>query len=173
MPFLPEELDKAYQEVVLGNPYIDRELFMGEHLGSAHFWVGIQPFLLHRGYRLRPRYDPQWVAPWLRGPEINQNILAFEESLILGHGEGLLDAVRVSDGFKVVFKRVSTRSPELLIARYLSSPNLRSDPGNQGTRKLPWQCRGCRASVPRNNMYLARQMKDDTVVRGYRQGLSN
>ncbi|KAF5384307.1 hypothetical protein D9615_003093 [Tricholomella constricta] len=130
MPFSPEELDKAYQEVVLRNPYIDRELFMGEHLGSEHFWVGIQPFLLHRGYRLRPRYDPQWVPPWLRGPEINQNILTFEESLILGKGEDLLDAVRVSDGLKVVFKRVSTRSPEIIIAQYLSSPDLRSDPRN-------------------------------------------
>ncbi|KAF5384305.1 hypothetical protein D9615_003091 [Tricholomella constricta] len=130
MPFSPEELEEAYEKAVLENPYILRELFMGEPVGSERFWVGIQPFLLHRGYRLRPRYDPQWVAPWLRGPEIDLDILAFEESLILGKGEDLLDAVRVSDGFKVVFKRVSTRSPEFLIARYLSSPKLRSDPRN-------------------------------------------
>ena len=29
------------------------------------FWVRIYPFLLSRGYRLRPRYDPSWVPSWL------------------------------------------------------------------------------------------------------------
>lgn len=28
-------------------------------------WVEMQPFLLKRGYRLRPRYDPDWIPSWL------------------------------------------------------------------------------------------------------------
>lgn len=29
-----------------------------------HFWVDHQPFLLSRGYQLRPRYDPGWIPSW-------------------------------------------------------------------------------------------------------------
>lgn len=28
------------------------------------FWVDHQAFLLSRGYRLRPRYDPEWIPSW-------------------------------------------------------------------------------------------------------------
>lgn len=27
-------------------------------------WVGLQPYLLSRGYCLRPRYQPDWVPSW-------------------------------------------------------------------------------------------------------------
>lgn len=30
------------------------------------FWVEHQPFLLSRGYRLRPRYDPDWIPSWTK-----------------------------------------------------------------------------------------------------------
>jgi hypothetical protein len=33
---------------------------------DEHFWVDQQPFLLSRGYTLRPRYDPAWVPSWKR-----------------------------------------------------------------------------------------------------------
>lgn len=35
-----------------------------EWLKSELFWVSHQPFLLLRGYKLRPRYDPNWVPSW-------------------------------------------------------------------------------------------------------------
>lgn len=34
------------------------------------FWRDIQPFLLERGYRLRPRYAPDWSPSWV-GTDIN------------------------------------------------------------------------------------------------------
>jgi len=34
-------------------------------IGSyEYFWVDHQPFLLSRGYKLRPRYDPKWIPTW-------------------------------------------------------------------------------------------------------------
>jgi hypothetical protein len=37
------------------------------HLASIErFWVGLQPFLLEKGYILRPRYDPLWQPSWLK-----------------------------------------------------------------------------------------------------------
>ena len=31
---------------------------------SEQLWVGRQPFLLSRGYALRPRYQPGWTPSW-------------------------------------------------------------------------------------------------------------
>lgn len=33
-------------------------------LSDEMFWVDYQPFLLSRGYKLRPRYQPDWVPSW-------------------------------------------------------------------------------------------------------------
>lgn len=27
-------------------------------------WVGYQPYLLSKGYQLRPRYRPDWIPSW-------------------------------------------------------------------------------------------------------------
>jgi hypothetical protein len=32
--------------------------------GVEELWVSFQPFLLSKGYRLRPRYHPDWVPSW-------------------------------------------------------------------------------------------------------------
>lgn len=32
------------------------------------FWVTHQPFLESQGYRLRPRYQPNWVKSWTSTP---------------------------------------------------------------------------------------------------------
>lgn len=29
-----------------------------------NFWVELQPVLISRGYKLRPRYDPNWIPSW-------------------------------------------------------------------------------------------------------------
>ncbi|KAF5384209.1 hypothetical protein D9615_003101 [Tricholomella constricta] len=130
MPASTEEIEKAFQEACVGNPFLTRDHFMGKHIGSEHFWVGIQPFLLARGYRLRPRYNPGWIATWLKEEKVNKDISLFEDCLNLHRGKNVPDAVRISDGLRVVLKRVETRSNEISIAQYLALPHLRSDPRN-------------------------------------------
>ncbi|KAH9481852.1 hypothetical protein JR316_0006382 [Psilocybe cubensis] len=75
------------------------------------FWVTMQPFLLHRGYRLRPRYDPNWVPSWRQLAVLN-------------------DAVKLDNGQKVVLKKVSTDSQEIPLATLLSSKTWKEDPRN-------------------------------------------
>ncbi|KAF5378260.1 hypothetical protein D9615_008795 [Tricholomella constricta] len=130
MPFSKDELRAAFQDALLVNPYLDLEHFIGNHVGGENFWVNLQPFLLHRGYRLRPRYHCDWTAPWSQGDSINFEVYQFEEALTLKKGRNLLDAIRISDGAKVVLKRVETWRDELPIAQYLSSPEIQCDPRN-------------------------------------------
>lgn len=40
---------------------VDKPFLLGDW---EHFWVDLQPFLFSRGYRLRPRYDPDWIPSW-------------------------------------------------------------------------------------------------------------
>ncbi|KAF9475438.1 hypothetical protein BDN70DRAFT_883694 [Pholiota conissans] len=96
---------------------------------GERFWVDLQPFLLSRGYRLRPRYDPNWKPSWIAddGKSICDAVVC-EDSIVI---EGsLLDGIRIEDNQKVVFKKVATKRHELPIAVHLSSPALRNDPRN-------------------------------------------
>lgn len=45
--------------------------------------------------------------------------------------DNVMDAIRIADGAKVVLKRVSSRSYELLIHSKLSSQEMRTDPRNR------------------------------------------
>ena len=56
---LDEEFDTTFHEK--HGPHIRNE--------GELFWVGLQPFLLGRGYRLRPRYQPDWKPSWDVGSE--------------------------------------------------------------------------------------------------------
>ncbi|KAG5642368.1 hypothetical protein DXG03_002965 [Asterophora parasitica] len=122
-------LDSGYNSRVEGKLHI-----------WEHFWVNYQPFILRRGYRLRPRYQPGWVASWLQGnPESESGPVEFaklrrlayeSEDFLTPNKPELLDAVRVSDGRKVVMKWVETSTEELPVARYLSSEPLASEPHN-------------------------------------------
>ncbi|KIM39301.1 hypothetical protein M413DRAFT_196962 [Hebeloma cylindrosporum] len=96
------------------------------HTPSEMFWVSLQPHLLSRGYRLRPRYDPEWIPSWTKIPGGRPG--QFEDSLV--NNAALIDAVDISDGKKVVLKRIDTSTNELPLAMKLSSPDLRSDPRN-------------------------------------------
>ncbi|KAJ7159948.1 kinase-like domain-containing protein [Mycena crocata] len=86
------------------------------------FWVDSQPFLLARGYQLRPRYRPGWVPSWIGGHKRNQK---FEDSI----ANCVLDATRTHDGQKVILKRVENGSKEIDIIKHLDSA--RSDPRNR------------------------------------------
>ncbi|KAJ7031518.1 kinase-like domain-containing protein [Mycena alexandri] len=109
------------------------------HLPQERYWVDHQPFLFSRGYMLRPRYRPGWVASWTQAgakfdPELN-NVHDFEDSVENGR-PNVLDAIRISDGSKVVLKRVHTWTAEIGIALYLNSPELRQDSHNRTFRLL-------------------------------------
>ncbi|EJD38714.1 hypothetical protein AURDEDRAFT_128716 [Auricularia subglabra TFB-10046 SS5] len=96
---------------------------------DEQFWRDIQPYLLSKGYRLRARYRPGWVAPWI-GTDIYPS--AFEESrqCIL---PSVIDARRESDNMLVGIKWIPTAEhtrKEVDILRFLSDDDLRHDPRN-------------------------------------------
>ncbi|KAF9559496.1 hypothetical protein CPC08DRAFT_637755 [Agrocybe pediades] len=95
-------------------------------------WVDMYHYLICRGYQLRPRYHPDWHAPWL-----NQDISAGKKPLQPSEYEdsvwassNMNDGVRLEDGRKVIFKRVETQWEELTISTFLSSNEMRADPRN-------------------------------------------
>jgi len=112
---------------------------------NEQYWVRLQPFLLARGYRLRPRYDPQWQPSWMSKTGRRQYFLC-EDSIVdlvsttllftfrfitQAQKMNAIDATRIEDGFKVVLKRIRRRSNERDIMDYLSSPAMRSDARNR------------------------------------------
>ncbi|KDR80043.1 hypothetical protein GALMADRAFT_136599 [Galerina marginata CBS 339.88] len=94
----------------------------GSILPSERFWIDLQPFLLERGYKLRPRYDPNWTPSW-------EKPWNFKDPASCPDGISrsiVLDAIRVSDGTKVALKKVNIHS-EVPLLRVLSSPELLAD----------------------------------------------
>ncbi|KAF5376400.1 hypothetical protein D9757_008694 [Collybiopsis confluens] len=84
------------------------------------FWRDHYEWLKDKGYLLRPRYRPGWVASW-----IGTNNLPFgcEDAQVQPLFEYNLDAIREADGNPVMIRRAdpSSISAELEIARLLSS----------------------------------------------------
>lgn len=106
------------------------------------------PFLLSRGYRLRPRYNPLWVPSWLNSEspqearhnaEDGAHCVSFSHyifeicthSLALEQWPYALDAVAVGTGAKVMLKRVHLWSQELNLSLYLSTKPRTDDPRNR------------------------------------------
>ncbi|KAJ7031520.1 hypothetical protein C8F04DRAFT_411096 [Mycena alexandri] len=103
------------------------------HLKSELFWIELQPFLLSRGYLLRPRFRPGWVPPWTL-PGAGRP-LEYED-VIHEARPNVLDAVRVSDGTKVVLKRVRTCTSEIPLGVYFKFNRDLEDPHNHTYRLL-------------------------------------
>ncbi|KAJ3520090.1 hypothetical protein NMY22_g12901 [Coprinellus aureogranulatus] len=98
-------------------PVDDWRLFPHEEM-----WIPLYPFLLSRGYKLRPRYHPEWVPSWVSDPD---GLDAFYREDSIPCRQNVVDAAR-RDGSKVMLKRVSLDRQELEIVLYtFSSP--RSD----------------------------------------------
>ncbi|KAI9451694.1 kinase-like domain-containing protein [Lactarius psammicola] len=80
------------------------------------------------GYRLRPRYDPDWRPSWKAS---GKHFFMTEDGqrTLLPAG---MDATRISDGKQVMLKNVPPEEGphELSITRYFSSPGLRGDSRN-------------------------------------------
>ncbi|KDN38113.1 hypothetical protein RSAG8_09709, partial [Rhizoctonia solani AG-8 WAC10335] len=91
-------------------------------------WVQHQPYLLEKGYQLRPRYRPGWVRSW---EGTNRNPRVCEDSLTIQSFK-IMDAVRVRDGKRVIIKAFDMRiTPnELHVLEYLSSEDIQLDPRN-------------------------------------------
>ncbi|RXW12698.1 hypothetical protein EST38_g13155 [Candolleomyces aberdarensis] len=93
------------------------------------YWREKYRWLLDSGYRLRPRYHPDWVPSWKTNPRLND--VACEDSII-NHRIAICDAVKVDDNSPVILKRVSqgSNTEELEIVRYLAEEPRKSDPRN-------------------------------------------
>lgn len=53
----------------------------GKHYPSERFWLNLQPWLKSCGYTLRDRYQPGWLASWLK-PGVEKRWPECEDSLI-------------------------------------------------------------------------------------------
>ncbi|KAF5326216.1 hypothetical protein D9611_000730 [Ephemerocybe angulata] len=90
------------------------------------YWRDRYDWLLESGYRLRPRYKPDWVPSWITNPQLF--FVDCEDSLTNPRGI-ICDAIRLKDKSQVVLKRVNKtkHQNELDIHCYLSE---KSDPKN-------------------------------------------
>ncbi|KAJ7450250.1 kinase-like domain-containing protein [Mycena galericulata] len=104
-----------------------RGKYMKHLYDEERFWVDIQPFLLAKGYQLRPRYHPDWIPSWISK---QKGAKEYEDSLE-GEFTSVLDATCIHDGKKVILKRVPTGGEELAIIKRLSSPSVCSDHRNR------------------------------------------
>ncbi|CAE6486843.1 unnamed protein product [Rhizoctonia solani] len=103
-----------------------------------NFWVAYQPYLLSKGYQLRPRYRPGWTPSW---KYTNLDPVSCEDS-----GNALpirtLDATRLSDHLQVIIKIVTPATDdregeeELAILQRLSSEPYSVHPRNHAVKCL-------------------------------------
>lgn len=107
------------------------------------WWRDRYVMLEERGYRLRPRFRPDWVPSWRTsggrwvGSEdallsrvcLSALIHSTSHVLITQHSK-TMDATRFRTGDKVFIKRIEKGGSEKAIASYLSSEELSKDPRN-------------------------------------------
>ncbi|KAG9105415.1 hypothetical protein FRC07_009299, partial [Ceratobasidium sp. 392] len=95
-------------------------------------WVSLQPYLLSKGYQLRPRYRPDWVPSWKATGANPHSCEDSANSLPVR----ILDATRVVDQRRVVIKMIipsgvdQEGEEELQILEHLTSSPYRDDPTN-------------------------------------------
>ena len=126
-------------------PFVSYNCWMDEHFflrKDELLWVKYQPYLESSGYRLRPRYQPGWTAPW-KGTDatpmlyedcpasfvrsINLSTISFHLKGCSCKYPNLIEVRRIDDNFKVTLKRVLTWTEEIPIARYfLRGASIRS-----------------------------------------------
>ncbi|KAJ1300211.1 hypothetical protein OPQ81_011958 [Rhizoctonia solani] len=106
--------------------------------GVEKRWVAFQPYLLSKGYQMRPRYRPGWIPSW---KDTNLDPISCEDS-----GNALpirtLDATRLSDHLQVIIKMVVPSDDdregeeEVDILQRLSSDPYSADPRNHAVECL-------------------------------------
>ncbi|KAH8107741.1 hypothetical protein BXZ70DRAFT_884754 [Cristinia sonorae] len=92
------------------------------------FWRDHQPWLEERGYMLRPRYHPGWVASW---KSTGESPFECEDGAAYIFPQ-IMDGTRISDGEMVLFKKIirSKHPYEVEISQMFSREPLRSHPRN-------------------------------------------
>ncbi|RDB25502.1 hypothetical protein Hypma_007510 [Hypsizygus marmoreus] len=98
------------------------DITKGELFPRERFWRDHQPWLKERGYRLRARYQPDWIASWKTDP---QKIWFSCEDSLIGTFSHVLDATR-ADGIPVALKRIrpSDHPEEVGVGQLFSSEPL-------------------------------------------------
>ncbi|EJD48803.1 hypothetical protein AURDEDRAFT_162263 [Auricularia subglabra TFB-10046 SS5] len=95
--FPPSKRARAPELAALWIRHADQGLY---HLNEAEqFWADLQPYLLERGYRLRPRYTPGFEPIWIY-TDINPR--CFEESVPLPLPNGVFIVTPWLAGFDYV-----------------------------------------------------------------------
>ncbi|KAG6810946.1 hypothetical protein H0H92_009687 [Tricholoma furcatifolium] len=104
-------------KTALANPsFVEPRVFLGYLTKPEFVWASLQPYLLSRGYQLRPRYRAESIPSWKDHFEPIKSLRIFEDS-ILSRYEKIFDAVRTSDGCKVILQVtlvITNRSVPLL-----------------------------------------------------------
>ncbi|KAJ2936277.1 hypothetical protein H1R20_g817, partial [Candolleomyces eurysporus] len=98
------------------------------------YWKDNYTWLLESGYRLRPRYHPDWIPSWRANPELDA--VECEDSIGNSHS-AICDAIRIDGGSPVILKRVSREDHphEIEIIEYLMEEPRKTDPMNHS---LAW-----------------------------------
>ncbi|KAI0669460.1 kinase-like domain-containing protein [Trametes maxima] len=107
--FLPPEIARRHAENTRNGLY--------NLLPSEFYWKDRFEFLERAGYRLRPRYHPEWKPSWT-GTNIAPD---FCEDSIKSRHFHVLDAIRISDGTRIAIKSVSNETDEVRISQLVSS----------------------------------------------------
>ncbi|KAI0049901.1 hypothetical protein FA95DRAFT_1581433 [Auriscalpium vulgare] len=94
---------------------------------NAVWWREHALFLESRGYRLRPRLRPGWIASWKSGRIAK---IDAEDNIISDARPRLMDATRISDGELVYIKNMNTGCQEYTIALLLGSDSRQKDSRN-------------------------------------------
>lgn len=91
------------------------------------FWRDLQPWLVERGYQLRPRFRPGWTQSWKKG----EHPWGYEDGVSSARRQ-VMDATRIADGEMVFLKRIRRRvhPHEVKISELFSSEPLKSHPRN-------------------------------------------
>jgi len=113
----PEELERIQERTRLGRYDL--------HSGEIQ-WRDKAEFLLQHGYRLRPRFMPGWTPSW-EGTDL---LPEYCEDNVPAIALAAIDAVRVSDGMRVMIKKTSPLTSETAVLRFVNSPTLTDDPSN-------------------------------------------
>ncbi|KIY45828.1 hypothetical protein FISHEDRAFT_76073 [Fistulina hepatica ATCC 64428] len=71
-------------------------------------WVELHPFLTSLGYKVRPRYCPDWIPSWDEGDDLSN----VEDAIVLP-SPSCLDGIRIKDDQPVVFKRTTKEEAQL------------------------------------------------------------
>ncbi|EJD41136.1 hypothetical protein AURDEDRAFT_186661 [Auricularia subglabra TFB-10046 SS5] len=98
-------------------------------LGNEKPWVVLCGFLKSQGYELRARYQPDWVPSWTKLKHPHPLLWKYEDGENSIHG--LMDAIRVSDGARVMLKLVKAEEDQSAeIGRFFASEPRGTDPLN-------------------------------------------